>query len=192
MAFEFVRSSPDIIDDGVLSRAARIRAEMRDEGARLLRASGVSTHAITFEESADMRYVGQGFELRVPIADDGSSVADAFRSAYQRKYGRTGPDVPLEVLSWRVVARGVRPHLPLSSARQSERTAAVVKGRREVWLAGRGFETVPVIDRYALRPGVELAGPAIVEERESTLVVPDASTCTVGEDLSLTIALEGQ
>jgi N-methylhydantoinase A len=163
---------------------------MEAQGEELLRSSGVKPDAVRHERSADMRFVGQGFEVRVTLPDDGASPVDAFHDAYRRKYGRSGPDVDLEVLTWRVVSRGPRPTLDLRSGAGGHRGATSAKGTRPVWVAGRGFEQVPVLDRYALQPGERIQGPAIVEERESTLVIADKSICSVGDDLSLTIALE--
>jgi N-methylhydantoinase A len=190
MAFELVRSRPDTVDDEVLGRAAPLLAEMQAQGEELLRSSGVAPDAVRHERSADMRFVGQGFEVRVALPSDGGSPVDAFHDAYRRKYGRSGPDVELEVLTWRVVSRGPRPTLDLRSGAGEHQGSSSAKGSRPVWVGGRGFEDVPVLDRYALAPGDRIEGPAIIEERESTLVVADRSSCSVGDDLSLTMALE--
>ena len=65
-----------------------------------------------------------------------------------------------------------------------------VKGRRRAWVPGRDtFAEVPVYDRYAMGVGSVVEGPAIVEEREATTVVPDACTLTVDEGLNLRLAL---
>jgi N-methylhydantoinase A len=208
IAFEFVRSYPDRVDDGLLERARPLLLEMESDGAALLLGSGVKEHEISHQRSADMRFVGQGYEVRVPLPDDGISLSDSFYRAYQRKYGRAGPQLPLEVLSWRVSSRGPRPELGLggatgaythtstsarpSSARPiSDRSDAARKGARLAWTSSGGLESVDVYDRYGLRPGTSLEGPAIVEERESTAVVPTGALCRVGQDLSLTISLRG-
>ena len=68
--------------------------------------------------------------------------------------------------------------------------AAALKGRRRAWSPERGaFADVPVYDRYALAAGEVVEGPAIVEEREATTVVPDACTLTVDDALNLRLAL---
>lgn len=193
MAFEFVRSRREVVDDHVLHRTASLRAEMEADGEALLQDSGVHREDIRHAQSADMRYTGQGFELRVALPkDDDTPLTAAFAAAYRRKYGHPGPDLPLEVLTWRVVSRGPRPRLMLTARAHDGDGSPSVKGTRQVWVAGRGFETVPIYDRYALRPGGAVEGPAIVEERESTLVVPADAPCSVADDLSLVIDLEAQ
>lgn len=188
LAFDFVRSLPLEVDGGLPADAVALLGEMEAEGAALLRASGVASGDIVHERSADMRYAGQGFELRVAFgAAPDADLRGAFERAYGAKYGRRGPDVAVEALSWRVVSRGPAPGLRIGGveARSAPPPSGDArKGARPVWFAGR-FEPTPVYDRYALRAGDELAGPAIVEERESTLVVLPEATCTVAEDLSL-------
>lgn len=191
LAFDFVRSLPLEVDGGLPADAAALLAEMEAEGEALLRASGVTD--VVHERSADMRYAGQGFELGVEFGSE-PDLRGAFERAYEAKYGRRGPDVAVEALSWRVVSRGPAPRLRIGGVEAgAERPlrpdgpapGEARKGERPVWFHGAGFTPALVYDRYALRAGDELAGPAIVEERESTLVVLPEATCTVAEDLSL-------
>ena len=192
MAFGFMRSRREVVDQDVLARAAPLLAEMEAEGEALLHASGVAPADVRHEQSADMRYAGQGFELRVALPEDGRALAATFAEAYRRNYGHPGPDMPVEVLTWRVVSRGPRPELSLIATGGSNDGSEATKGTRAAWVPGHGFETVPVYDRYALRPGGSFEGPAIVEERESTLVVPANVSCSVTDDLSLVIDLEAR
>jgi N-methylhydantoinase A len=191
LAFDFVRSQHEFVEDGLPARAAEVLADMEAEGTALLEASGVARGDIEHERSADMRYAGQGFELRVWFGPEpDADLRAAFERAYEAKYGRRGPDVAVEVLSWRVVSRGPAPTLRIGGMaeapdRPPESGGDARKGERPAWFPRGGFEPVPVYDRYALRAGDHLPGPAIVEERESTLVVPPEATCSVAEDLSL-------
>ena len=64
------------------------------------------------------------------------------------------------------------------------------KGERPVWLSNeQGFAPVPVFDRYALPSGWSVEGPAIIEERESTLVLPRRARCVVARDSSLVVEM---
>jgi N-methylhydantoinase A len=128
-----------------------------------------------------MRYRGQGHEIRVPLPDVpfGSGAEPAFRDAFERAYaatyGHTAPGVPVDIVSWRVAAHGPKPPLRLppgvSDAASSDASAAL-KGRRPVYIPERqDFVEVPVFDRYRLAAGHEFDGPAVVEERESTVIV---------------------
>jgi N-methylhydantoinase A len=132
-----------------------------------------------------MRYVGQGFEVTVPLAP-GEDLRDAFAAAYVRAHGRAGPDVPVEAISWRVLTRGPDPDLRLAAAPAGDGDAR--KGTRQVCFDGRFAET-PIYDRYRMGPGTRIDGPAIVEERESTTVVGPGARARVAEDGSLIVEL---
>jgi N-methylhydantoinase A len=187
LVFDFVRTLPTGVEsiDWTAVRAAV--GEMEQEGRRIL-STTVADDQIGFRRRADMRYRGQGHEIRVPLPQvplgPGAEAAlrDAFERAYAAIYGHTAPDVAVDVVSWRVAAHGPKPTLRLPAetggpaASDSGDPSAALKTRRPAYLPERsGFAEVPVYDRYRLAPGHEFAGPAIVEERESTVVVgPDA------------------
>jgi N-methylhydantoinase A len=130
-----------------------------------------------------MRYVGQGHEVTVELPDgalgpdDVDRLAALYHEEYRRLYGREGPDVPLETLTWRLEVSAPRPRIRLDGeegdAAGDPREAR--KGEREIYLPeDEGFRAVRVYDRYRLDPGAAFEGPAVVEERESTVVLgPD-------------------
>ena len=96
---------------------------------------------------------------------------DAFEAEYRALYGHTVPDAPVDVVTWRLIAEGPRPEVAFGAARAAG-GAVVEKARRQIWLPdATGFAEVPVYDRYALPAGIEIAGPCVVEERESTVVI---------------------
>jgi len=141
-----------------------------------------------------MRYVGQGHEVAVALPDgvlrgaDLSRIAAAFEKTYETLYGRKGPDVPLEVINWRVVASGPRPAMNLKLPRDAAQRTKARKGSRLAYFPeyGRYVET-PVYDRYALAPGAQFDGPAIVEERESTLIMGARGRARVDERLNVMV-----
>jgi N-methylhydantoinase A len=95
--------------------------------------------------------------------------------------------VPLEALNWRSVVSGPRPDLTISGGMGPGAAAAPgpKKHRAAYFPEARGYVETPVYDRYALGPGVRLAGPAIVEERESTTVIGPGARITVDEHRTL-------
>jgi N-methylhydantoinase A len=108
---------------------------------------------------------------------------------YRSLFGRTGPDVPLEGVSWRLLAAGPRPHVRL---RAPAGVAGVnpLKGERQVYFSEWAeLRPVPVYDRYVLESGTVLAGPAIVEERESTTVIGPSARLEVDESRNLSVWL---
>ncbi|MGH9822540.1 MAG: hydantoinase/oxoprolinase family protein [Blastocatellia bacterium] len=199
LAFDFVRSAYSTLNDLDWEYANALLDEMSREGRALLEASGVSGSDISFQRSADMRYVGQGHEVSVPLPENAldsnktPQLVAKFEEIYRSLYARNGPDVPLEVVNWRVIVSGPSPVLKLraSSARASPDQLDSVKGSRLAYFpeCGRYVDT-PVIDRYALTPGATFSGPAIVEERESTLVVGVKGRAHVDEHFNLIVGLQ--
>ncbi len=197
LAFDFVRSAYSLLDELDWSFVNSLFDGMCGEGRAILEQSGLAPDDIVYERTADMRYTGQGHEVSVPIPDgalDAShlvAITEAFERTYEHMYGRTVPDVVVEVINWRVVARG--PEQPLNFSTRGSRAAGgeARKGTRPVYSAGRGeFVETAVYDRYALTPGMTFPGPAIVEERESTLVVTARSHARVDDNLNVIVEFD--
>jgi N-methylhydantoinase A len=145
-----------------------------------------------------MRYVGQGHEVSVRLPDGVlglghlAQISAEFEATYKNLYGRKGPDVPLEIINWRVIASGPRPSLQLKLPRRDARSNSARKGIRRAYFPERGgYVDTPVFDRYALAPGATFDGPAIVEERESTLIVGAGGRASVDDSLNVIVELTG-
>jgi N-methylhydantoinase A len=196
LAFDFVRSAYSRLDQLDWGFANRLLDEMAEEGRGVLERSGLSAEQISYKRSADMRYVGQGHEVAVMLPDGVlsaehlSRVSKLFNDAYRALYGREGPDVPLEVINWRVVASGPRPELNLKLPTNRRREGNARRGFRRAYFPepGEYIETA-VYDRYALDVGMEFIGPGIVEERESTLIVGARGKARVDERLNIVVEL---
>jgi N-methylhydantoinase A len=191
LAFDFVRSVRARIDELAWPDVDARFAEMEREGTELLVGSGVAAAEIAHRRFADLRHEGQGYEIRVPVTssagDFPGSVLAAFDEVYRALYERPGPHVPVEAVNWRVVSSGPRPEFQLARAPEPGR-GSTRTGSRRVWFreAG-GFVETDVHDRYAMAPGQPLDGPVIVEEHESTFVVPPGARCEVSADGSLVV-----
>ena len=196
LAFDFVRSAYSRLDHLDWSFANRLLDEMAEEGRGVLERSGLSAEQISYKRSADMRYVGQGHEVAVMLPDGVlsaehlSRISKLFNDAYRALYGREGPDVPLEVINWRVVASGPRPELNLKLPTNRRREGNARRGFRRAYFPepGEYIETA-VYDRYALDVGMEFIGPGIVEERESTLIVGARGKARIDERLNIVVEL---
>jgi N-methylhydantoinase A len=190
LAFDFVRSWPAALDGLDWERADAVLGEMEAEGVAVLVSSGVAEADVTHVREADMRYLGQGHEIRVawPHGRDSDGVRAAFEAEYERLYGRLGPEgVPLEIISWRVQSSGPRPDVALAVAGEA---GDALKGERQAWQPELGgLVPTAVYDRYRLAPGARIAGPAIVEERESTLVIGPGGSAVVDERWNLVVTV---
>jgi N-methylhydantoinase A/oxoprolinase/acetone carboxylase beta subunit len=184
IATDHVRSDVSRLDRVDWTRAARLFAEMEGEAAARLAAAGVARRETVWERAADMRYAGQGFEVTVPLpggrldASRAAAVTRAFLAVYRERYGQAARDQALEVVSWRVRARGPVPRIPVVRIPRIPDARAARTGRRPVYFGSRFVDT-PVYRRDALGAGVTLAGPAVLEERESTLVVPPGARVAI-------------
>lgn len=123
--------------------------------------------------SVDLRYVGQSYEVNVPL---GGGLAAEFHRRHRSAYGYAAPDEPVELVTVRLTAtvprpRVVPPHAPRGEARKGTRTVAFSEGREEAI----------VYDRAALPAGFEADGPAIVEEDHATTVVPPGARLRVAD-----------
>jgi N-methylhydantoinase A len=155
----------------------RAFAGLEETGAAELAREGLPRERIAFVRQVDMRYVGQSFELTVPLADgvfddaQSGALRERFHAEHDRVYGFSAPAEPVELVSLRLatVGRIEKPAL-LTLERQSGVPAP--KAHRQVFFAeAGGFVECPIHDRYALGAGVSFAGPAVVEELDSTVVV---------------------
>jgi len=194
LAFDFVRSYVGRLDaldwDAVTSRYE----EMEREGLAILRSAGAQDDAIVMTRTAELRYVGQGHQVVVPVQDGSLDAATGpllearFEEVYRALYGRVATGNPVEAINWRLVSSAPTPEVRLDNlaATSSGSASDARKGTRSVYLPeSRSFETVPVFDRYALGSGATFEGPAIVEERESTAVIGSGARVQVDELLNL-------
>ena len=165
-------------------------AAMEQEGRAMLAEAGVAPAETGLRLLAALRYAGQGYQVEAEIAPaalasgDRDAIRAAFEAAYRRLYGRIEAGLPVEVVGWRVIVSGPTPHLALAGAQPG--AGAARKGMRRAWF-DTGFVEAAVFDRAALRPGDALAGPALVEERESTLVLPPGSQARCDDALNLVV-----
>ncbi|TDD34605.1 hydantoinase/oxoprolinase family protein [Actinomadura sp. KC06] len=155
---------------------------------------------VTYTRWADMRYVGQGFEVSVglPGGDDWRAlspdeVTAQFKAAYESRYRRSYDDVAVETMNLRLRATltgdddTVRLPTPTATGRAA---SEALKGHREVHFP-EGPTRCPVYDRALLEPGMTVAGPALVQERETTTVLDRAATAAIGDLGIISIDVKG-
>ncbi|HET7008825.1 MAG TPA: hydantoinase/oxoprolinase family protein [Candidatus Binatia bacterium] len=196
LAFDFVRSAYSRMDQLDWNSANCLLDEMAQEGRKVLESSGLKAGEIRYQRTADLRYIGQGHEVSVALPDgvlgagDLARIGTEFERTYESLYGRKGPDVPLEVINWRVVASGPRPDMNLHLPRGSSQSGDARKGSRLAFFPEtNGYVETAIYDRYALEPGMQFHGPAIVEERESTLIVGARGRARVDDKLNVIVEL---
>lgn len=195
LAFDFVRSHHTRLDSADWEAINELFEEMAEGGREILGQAGVPPDEVTHSRIAEMRYVGQGHELRITVPDGRLSetsvepLTEAFEARYREIFGRGGPSVPLEVLSWRSISKGPEPRFePIRF--ETEASGTPTKGTRRAYFPEEGsFIATEVYDRYLLDAGARIDGPAIIEERESTTVVPPGGGVLVDEHMNLIVEM---
>jgi N-methylhydantoinase A/oxoprolinase/acetone carboxylase beta subunit len=190
-AFDLVRSHKVALNDADFAEIESLFQKMEKEGVQTLHKAGASGD-IQFSRSVDARFVGQGSETNLPIPESDFTILQPaelrrrFDRVYESLYGRTYPTSPVEFINFRVrVSLPVRLlELPRLDGNGSDpasgheaRLAAACKGERLAYSEiARDFVPFAVYDRYKLFAGAAFAGPAIIEERESTVIVGEDAT----------------
>nr|WP_264318885.1 hypothetical protein [Acidithiobacillus thiooxidans] len=164
--------------------AARLNDEfdkMEQEIAAQFEADGIPRADVSFQRAADLRYLGQGYELKINLSsaplDDGvlSSMIDDFHSRHEAEYGHTFPSKSIEIVNIRIAGIGQTPTLLLPEpASGGDLSDALVAWQQCVFRTERelqSFET-PIYRRCHLPIDVSIEGPAIILQTDSTTVVP--------------------
>ena len=152
--------------------------ELEQLGREEIGAEGVSAEDIALERSADVRYVGEGHEVLVPIPAGliGAAALEHMWTDFHRVHNETfgfhyGGRQDVEVVSLRIQAVG-RIHRPNVRVIENATGTAEVVAKRDVYWRGQGWIECPIYRRTDLASGFKMAGPGIVEEYGSTLIVP--------------------
>jgi N-methylhydantoinase A len=195
-ATDMVRSYVARLERVDWSHVNAMLSEMEALGRDLLTEAGADPRQITYTPTADMRYVGQGFEIPVRLpalslsAADLPAIRESFFASYRMHFGRLVEDASIEGLSWRLACVAPNTDIRISArGSQGGEAANARRGERPVLFEDHGWRTCPVYDRYALRTGATFSGPALIEERESTCVVGPGAQVRVDEMKNLVIEL---
>jgi N-methylhydantoinase A len=149
-------------------------AGMIEEARSALLKAGCRKADIRVSLGGDFRYRGQHNELTISLPATAiekrnlGAIKKAFEAEYDRTYGITIDDLDIEVVAWRVTAHGA--DVSQSDVRSQTETVRDSVQSRPVRFS-RGVYDTPVYTRSALREGKSLNGPAIIEERETTIVI---------------------
>jgi N-methylhydantoinase A/oxoprolinase/acetone carboxylase beta subunit len=190
VAYEYAATMHQRVGDLEVDRLAGAFAMLEDEARRQLEADEIPAERMGFERAVDCRYVGQGYELRVPAGSGEidtawtDSLTESFHSAHEREFARRDERSDVEIVTLRVRGVGVMPALetaPIESGGESPEAEATL-GERQIWFrVDRRVERLPTVqyDRDRLRAGNVLAGPAVIHQFDTTTVLPPGMTATV-------------
>ncbi|MGY6409556.1 MAG: hydantoinase/oxoprolinase family protein [Alkalilacustris sp.] len=184
-----------------LARLNRDLTEMEAELRAQLTADKVAPERMRFARLGDLRYVGQGYELKIPIPDGDlgeaalAGVWEAFHTAHAAEYGHAFETSPIELVNVRVSGIGEMPSLgaagtPAGGSLEEAR----VRVLDCVFRTAEGLETfsTPVYRRSALPVDAPIPGPAIFLQKDSTTVVPPGAEARVHPTGSILISIGGK
>jgi N-methylhydantoinase A len=164
-------------------------------------AEGTDVAALQAQLYLDLRYAGQGYELSIPCPPGTitpavkEALAAQFHAMHMTIYGHNAPDKPLEVVNFRLVTRAPLPKLALGTrgADPAITLQRARKGTRRAYFADEGgWVDTPVYERTLLQPGHEVAGPAIVEQADSTTVIAGAQVARPDAHGNLIVSLTNE
>jgi N-methylhydantoinase A len=172
MRHDFVRTVNRALDQIDMPALAKQAQDAQAEGNALLDAAGVRFASRSVKLALDMHYLGQTHTIAVPLeaADfTQAGVMAAFERAYEAAFGRTLKGVAAKVLNLRVAAIGHRPKFDLRTMAPGA-TALPAARKRQVWMEGAWHDTA-IYPRLDLPVGAKIAGPAILEQPDTTILV---------------------
>jgi N-methylhydantoinase A len=180
---DFVRVHLARLDRADTREIEDVYAELAAAGARALATDGFEPGAMRFLREMDLRYLGQQYDLRVAVTPDHGGGTTALREAFEREharmFGHTQPEGIVEISTLRLIAIGTLPPLSLPTPAPVEGPPQRV-GERPVWLgAETGWADTAIFTGESLAPGHSVHGPALVEERTTTVLVGATDTLEV-------------
>src|SRR5215813_5345007 len=184
---DFARTRLLPASNSATSDVADAFANLAERADRWFEQEGIAPADRHVARTADMRYLGQNYELGVAVPDGPISAAtmpalvEGFAQAHRQRYGFAADGDPVQLVTLRVEALGQVRKAELSpQAEVGPEAGAAITAHRPVWLEERGdFVSTPIYAREALRAGNRFAGPAVVEQMDATTFVPPGMTARV-------------
>jgi N-methylhydantoinase A len=175
-------------------------AQLRAQAETWLAGEAGEDSRALYEWSLDLRYVGQNFELIQPCPSANifpltlEQVIDAFHQRHREFYGYDMAGQPVEIVNLRLVVTVARPEPPLERPPAGGNVVQALAETRSVWFPETGFTVTPVYKRDLLPVGTEFDGPLIVEQMDTTTVVPPKAAFRVdaGGTMHLELAAGAQ
>jgi N-methylhydantoinase A len=193
----FVASVRLACSDGAEESIRRMVAGLRTAAERWRTSEELDASLLALEASVDARYVGQNFELSIPLGTIDSSgpiaipamkaLRAAFFAAHDRTYGFHDADAAVEIINCRLTAR-IRSQRPADAPRPRGDAAARV-GQRKVCFAGNEWSIAAIYQRDTLPPGATVAGPAVIEQMDATTPVYPGDVASVQSSGAILIRL---
>ena len=176
-AFELVQADMQNLEDLNFTKIKRKFNSLKREGEKSLLKTGTKLNKTNISNSLLMRYIGQGYEIEVPINDkclnsnNITNIRIEFERVYKKLFGRI-EKMPLEIISLRTIATSISSQ-PIIKKKMVDLSMDNKKPKiRKAYFGGKTYLDTPVFQRNNLPKNFKKNGPLIIEERESTLIIP--------------------
>lgn len=176
-AFELVQADMQNLDDLNFIKLKRKFNLLKKEGEKSLLKTGTKLNKINISNSLLMRYIGQGYEVEVPISkkclnsNNIKNISVEFERVYKDLFGRI-EKMPLEIISLRTIATSISSQPIIKQEKINLSIIHKNSKKRKAYFGGKTYLDTPVFQRNNLPKNFKKNGPLIIEERESTLIVP--------------------
>ncbi len=176
---------PIRIDEFDFEKANNLLVELDRLGKEEMERYGIPFDQVRILRLADMRYIGQSFELEVPIPERINSenigkIEQDFAEANKRVYGLVKAGVPVELINFRNVYIHTMERPRLKAIARGGSVERSLKGRRDAYF-GDGYVSTPIYDRTKLPTGGQIEGPAIIEQADTTTVIYPGQSCYIDD-----------
>ena len=167
---------------------------LEDKARGRLRAEGIAEEDVQLLRSLDMRYLGQWRSLEISVDGKVESLEDLtarFHDEHERQHAYKREETPVEIYQLKVTAIGTipKPQLPREETEEHEPQP---KEHREAVFGDEGKVRAAVYERNDLRPGARIEGPAIIEQLDSTVVIPPEDEAEVDGYSNIIIRVGGE
>jgi N-methylhydantoinase A len=188
---DYIRSGLKPLADVDANDAEAVFARLEAKASEELTTEGMDPKQARFARELDLRYTGQGYELRIPLdglfkdrlnSESLARARERFDERHAQIHGHAAKERPVEVVSYRV---RVRVPVPKYQAHEEKPPATpptiaeAVKGKRTVYFDGRTSTEATIYERDRLEVGATISGPAIIEQFDATTVIPASWTAQV-------------
>ena len=187
LKYDAIRTEFQVSSNADGKRLTRDFETMQASLVDQFKADGLEAGAVTYQRSGDLRYVGQGYELRVPVADgpvDDASLANifkAFESIHTAEYGHVFEDNPIEIVNIRVTGVGQMPKIELPTQSPGGKLDDAMLEEAQCYFRLDGEQQImatPLYERGKLPVDQTFKGPAIVLQKDTTTVIPPGAKAT--------------
>ncbi|MBS7699904.1 MULTISPECIES: hydantoinase/oxoprolinase family protein [unclassified Chelatococcus] len=190
---DFSATSLTRLDQATTQDIAGIYDDLAQRAEAWFNTERINAGARVLERSVDVRYAGQNYEISVPVpegritAETFKAIEAGFVAAHRQLYGFIAEGEPMQLVTFRMAASGLVTKAEFKPQEiEGVDSAHAVTGARPVWMVEvRDFVETKLYDRALLRAGNVVEGPAIIDQMDSTTVVPPGQTATVDAYLNL-------